>query len=284
MRATRPARHRSGIPTLGAALLLAGLSSGCANLQHRTTAELRAESDQYFNQGRYDEALPLYDEVLRREETDLHARTYRGVSHERTGSTQAALDDYGAVRDARALLYSANLNIRSGRLGDAEADLAALRDMPLGARETVAQLTLLGTLRLEQGQHAMALQSLERAIEEGGRIADHGVRAHLRDAHYNAAQACYFLGDFPGAYEHFLAYAMGGDAERAARAAAEGRWDQPLPVSGEDAYMLGLLAYLSGDFPGADVHLAQADPDLVARGAEILQDPKFGASRRELDK
>lgn len=253
--------------TRGLLLVAALAASGCSNLRYKDTDELWAESQEHFDSGRYDDAEPYYDELLRRNETDTRARLMRGVSNERTGSEGDALDDYataGSHGEARALLYRADLNIRRGDFVGAEQDLAQLKGMPgLSPRDTVVQLTLLGTLRVRQEQWLMGAQSLERACEAGASYADPVMTRHVRDAHYNCAQAYYRLGEFSRAFDHMQAYAGGQ------------------PLGPQDAYLAGLLAYLAGDFAASETYLATADPDLVMRAADILDDPSFGATARK---
>jgi tetratricopeptide (TPR) repeat protein len=230
------------------------------------TEELWAESDARFDSGAYGDAIPYYDELLRRNGDDSRALVMRGVSHERTGNSSTAFADYaqaGSHGDVRGLLYSANLHIRQGELSAAEEDLGRLRDAGLSGRDQVIQLTLLGTLRLKQGQNRLAAQSLERAAEQGAQFGDPVIQERVRDAHYNAGQAYYRMGDFGRAYDHMIAFAQGQE------------------LGGQDAYLVGLMAYLAGDFQAADQYLAQADPDLVAEGAKILDDPSFGAAMRQ---
>lgn len=262
------------IGAVGLAVMALG-TSGCTSLRHKSTDELWSESDSHFNQGRYDEAEPYYDELIRREEGTTKAHLMRGVARERTGEESGAVEDYGVAGgqgELKALFYRADLNIRRGDYPAAESDLAALRDRSLGGRDTVVHLTLLGTLRLKQKQYLFAAQNLERACESGASYRDATMTRHVRDAHYNAAQAYYQLGDFGRAYDHMLAYAGAsqGDPTRTAH-----------PLDGEESYLMGLLAYLSGDFMAADHHLANADPDLVARAADVLDDPSFGAGARQ---
>jgi tetratricopeptide (TPR) repeat protein len=255
--------------TLGLTVMIIG--SGCSSLRHKNSDELWAESDQHFNEGRYDEAKPYYDELIRRDDVDTKARLMRGVARERTGEESGALEDYEVASgrgDVRALFFRADLNIRRGEYSTAERDLAALRDMGLGGRDTVVHLTLLGTLRLKQKQWLFAAQNLERACQAGSSYGDAGLRRHVRTAHYNAGQAYYQLGDFGRAYDHMLAFAGGSP---------NAPTDTTYPLSGEESYLLGLLAYLAGDFNAADHHLANADPDMVARAADVLDDPSFGA-------
>ena len=243
------------------------LAAGCSGLENKETEELWAESDAHFNAGRYDEAIPYYDELLNRNDEDSRALVMRGVSHERTGSSDPALADYaqaGHHGDIRGLLYSANLHVKNGQHEAAERDLERLRDMGLSGRDQVVQLTILGTLRLQQGRYSLAAQSLERAAEQGAAYGDPVMRERTRHAHYNAAGAYLRLRDFGRGYDHAIAFAEMG------------------PMNGEEAYLVGLLAYLAGDFDGSDRYLAQADPDLVAEGARTLDDPSFGANvRRE---
>jgi tetratricopeptide (TPR) repeat protein len=251
----------TALRTLTLGLALAALSSGCSGLQHTETAELWSEGDAHFDAGRYDEAIPYYDELLRRDDAESRAYVMRGASYERQGDSPSALSDYGQASyhgDVRGLLYSANLHIRANNFSAAEEELRRLRDMGLDGRDLVVHLTLLGTLRLQQGQLRLAVQNLERAIETGASYYDPTTAARLRDAHHNAAQACYLLGDFGRAYDHLESAVQNGG-------------------SGEDYYMLVLLAYLVGDFDASTMHLSRADPALVAEGAQILNDPTFGA-------
>lgn len=245
--------------------------SGCNSLQYMKTEELWAHGDAAFDESRYDDSIPYYDEILNREDSESRALLMRGVARERDGDPRGALRDYsraGSLGETRGLLYSANLNIERGDMAGAESDLAALKDSGLGGRNRVVQLTLLGTLRLKQNKPRMAAQNLERAVQEGAAFHDYTIRKHVSDAHYNAAQAYYQLGDFERAYAHFSSYVGAGD-----------RGSEQVSASGNDYYMLGLLAYLSGDFDAAETHLAKADPDRVEEGARILDDPGFGARR-----
>jgi len=245
-----------------AALTLGG--TGCSSLRYKETHELWRESDAHFDAGRYDEAVPYYDELLRREE--YRAQTLRGVAEERMGDDSSASSDYaeaGSRGEARAQLYLANLHIRNGAYDLAEQDLAALRGLSLGTREQLLQLTLVGTLRLEQGNPRLAAQSLERAAQLGASYRDGASRKHLADAHYNASAAYYQLGDFGRAYSHLERYA------------------ELSPPSAEDSYHLGLLAYLAGDFGASEAHLQRADPALVSQARATLDDPSFGATVRE---
>lgn len=256
------ARRTRRLTLLTSSLALVLGSAGCSSLRYKDDAELWTESDEHFNAGRYSDAEPYYDEMLRRSETNTQARAMRGVTHERTGDEADALDDYGTAGsqgEARATLYRAGLNIERGDLVAAEQDLAQLKDAGLGPRDTVRQLTLLGQLRLKQEQWLLAAQSLERAVAAGEGLGDPTMQKHVRDAHYGAGQAYLRLGDFSRGYDHMIAY-------------AEGRSLDP-----QESYLIGLLAYLSGDFAGSQGYLADADPELVARAADVLDDPSFGA-------
>jgi tetratricopeptide (TPR) repeat protein len=247
------------------ALTILASSMGCSSLRYKKSEDLWAESDQRFRNGAYSDAIPYYDELLRRDDQDGRARRLRAISRDRTGETQGALEDYekAASRgDSSSLLFRANLNIKSGYYEAAERDLAALRDAPLDSHEKVAQLTLVGTLRVRQGNWRLAAQSLERACDLSRGAADPFTMAHARDAHYNAAQAYYQMGEFDKAMEHVDQYARLSDASGNA-------------LDGEDYYQLTLIHYLAGDFEGARGFRAKADPDKCAQAAKTLNDPAF---------
>lgn len=258
-------------------LLLGLCSVGCTNLRYLSDEELWAKSEEHFDKSEYDDAIEVYDELLRRNDVDGKALLMRGVSHERIAAPEKALRDYGKAGtqgEAAAVLYSANLNLRQGNTAGAEEDLGKLRGMNLSGRDQVIQLVLLGTLRLKQGRHRLAAQSLERAVESGKGFGDPTARRHLSDAHYNASQAYYHLGDFARAYDHMLGYARGAGGVSMSEEQLLQSPNEAL--SGADNYMLGLLAYLNHDYEGAEVHLSRADGELVAKAAEILDDPTFG--------
>ncbi|MGE0709589.1 MAG: tetratricopeptide repeat protein [Planctomycetota bacterium] len=266
-----------------AALLLAG--TGCSSLRYSSDDELWAEGSQRFDSGQYSDSVDYYDEIIRRDEKDAKALLLRGVAHERAGDTQGALRDYaaaGRLGDPRGYLYRANLNIKTGATGEAEQDLTVLRDAGLSGRDQVVQLTLVGTLRLVQGQNQLAAQSLERAVDMGKTYSDPDTRRHVANAHNNAAQAYYKLGDFSRAYDHMIAYAS---ASSGGNLSEQDLLDRPAEgLSGEDHFMLGLLAYLNNDFEATEVHFSRADPALVDQARKELDDPTLGTgapSRRQ---
>ena len=245
-------------------------AQGCSSLRYKKSEELWAESEQRFRSAQYAEAVPYYDEILRRDGEDAEARFRRGFSREHAGEAPAALEDYeacGSKGDTRALLHRANLNVRSGAYDAAEHDLAALRDSSLEPHDKVVQLTLVGTLRLRQGNARLAAQSLERACDLARGAADVHTMNHARGAHYNASQAYYQLGEFDKAAEHIDQYAKLTEATGAA-------------LDGEDCYQIGVDHYLAGDFEGAKGWLAKADPDRRAKAADILSDPAFFGARK----
>src|SRR5690242_16150325 len=98
--------------TLGLALLMLA-SCGCGSLRYEKTEQLWAESDQKIKAGQYADAVPYYDELLRRDENDVRARKYRAIAKDRTGATTDALDDYQKCNDkgdVDSLLWRANLD------------------------------------------------------------------------------------------------------------------------------------------------------------------------------
>jgi hypothetical protein len=147
----------------------------------------------------------------------------------------------------------------------AERDLAALKGMSLDSHEQVAQLALLGTLRLKQNNPRMAVQSLEAACERGKGQSDSYTLRHLRVAHYNGAFAYYSLGEFASAMEHMEGYRQVSDSTG-------------MGCDGRDYYMLCVLHYLTGDMEGAKQYLPKADPELRKRAGVELQDQAFFGS------
>src|SRR5579871_391027 len=142
------------------AFCLTGLYlAGCSSLRYKKSEDLWAEGDAKFNGGQYSDSVAYYDELLRRDENDRRARMHRAIARDRSGATSDALDDYQKVADqgdASALLFRANLDVKSGFFDAAERDLSALRGMSLDSHQQVAQLTLVGLLRLRQGNARMA--------------------------------------------------------------------------------------------------------------------------------
>jgi len=244
------------------------LSVGCTSLRYKKTEDLWAESDQKFKAGQYGDAVPYYDELLRRDENDTRARLYRGISKDRSGATTDALDDYQRCADGgqtKALLWRAGLDIKSGFLDAAERDLQALRGVTLETNEQVAQLTLIGELRLKQGNARMAVQSLERASDLAKGQSDSFTLGHAKDAHYNAAYAYYQLGEFQSAMEHMEQYRQISETTGAG-------------LDGHDYSMLCLTHYLSGDMEGARAYVAKCDPEWRRKAAQDFGDAAFFGS------
>lgn len=249
-----------------AALVFVG--TGCSSLRYKKTEDLWAESDQKFRGGQYADAVPYYDELLRRDENDSRARLRRGISRDRSGATSEALDDYQKVGDsgnAEALLFKANLDIKAGFFDAAERDLTALKGASLDVHQQVAQLTLLGTLRLKQGQVRLAVQNLERACEQARGQSDSYTLGHARDAHYNASQAYYQFGEFQSALDHMESYRQISEQTGAG-------------CDGRDYYQLCILHYLSGDMDGARAYLPKADPEMRKKAGEVFNDQAFFGS------
>ncbi|MBI3722597.1 hypothetical protein HY251_01380 [bacterium] len=251
------------------AFCLAGfVLAGCSSLRYKKSEDLWVEGDARFNSGQYSDSVAYYDELLRRDDHDLRARRHRAIARDRSGATSDALDDYqkcADIGDAPALLYRANLDIKSGFFDAAERDLAALRGMSLDAHQQVAQLSLVGLLRLRQGNARMAVQSLERACEMARGQSDSFTLSYGRDAHHSAAHAYYQLGEFQPAMEHMEQY------RQLAEATSVG-------VSGQDYYDLCIFHYLAGDTEGARSYLSKCDSDQRRRAGELLNDPTFFGS------
>jgi tetratricopeptide (TPR) repeat protein len=256
----------SGVKTLGFGLALVILAgSGCTSLRYKKTEDLWSESDQKFKAGQYADTVPYYDELLRRDENDEHARKNRAIAEDQSGATTQALDDYQKCADSgdvKALLWKANLDIKSGFFDAAEKDLQALRGASLDSHEQVAQFTLIGTLRLKQGNPKLAVQTLEKACDMARGQSDSFTLKHARDAHYNAAFGYYQLGDFATGCEHMEQYRNISESTGAG-------------LDGNDYAMLCLLHYMNGDMEGARQYLSKADPGWRAKAAKTFEDPAF---------
>jgi hypothetical protein len=250
---------------LGLAAFTLMLSCGCSSLRYKKTEDLWAESDQKFKSGQFSDAVPYYDELLRRDDNDDRARFRRGISKDRSGAVTDALDDYQRCAEHGshdALIWRANLDIKSGFADAAERDLAALKAAPLEAHEQVAYYTLVGELRMKQGNTKFAVQSFEKASELGRGMSDSETLGHLRDAHYGAANAYFTMGEFQSALEHMEQYRQISDSTG-------------MGVDGRDYYSLCLLHYLSGDMDGARGYLPKADPDLRRKAGQEFGDQAF---------
>jgi tetratricopeptide (TPR) repeat protein len=249
-----------------AMMILAG--SGCTSLRYKKTEDLWSESDQKFKAGQYPDTVPYYDELLRRDENDQNARIHRALAKDKSGATTDALDDYQKCADAgnvKALLWRAGLDIKSGFYDAAERDLQSLKGASLDGHEQVAQFTLIGTLRLRQGNNKLAVQSLERACDLARGQSDSFTLQHARDAHYNAADGYYHLGDFAAAMEHMEQYRQISESTGAG-------------LDGRDYSMLCLMHYMNGDMEGARSYLSKTDPDWRRKAAKDFDDAAFFGS------
>src|SRR5690606_3486929 len=88
-RSARSAARPAGFAAMGLLLLL---TTGCQSLRYHSNDELWASGDAAFDRGDYDDAIPYYDELLRRNDGETRALLMRGVAHERTAETHAALE------------------------------------------------------------------------------------------------------------------------------------------------------------------------------------------------
>ena len=241
-------------------------SLGCSSLRYKKTEDLWAESDAKFKAGSYGDAVPYYDELLRRDENDSRARFQRARAEELTGANTEALTDYDkAGGDTRSLLYKAGLDIKAGFYDAAQHDLEALKGASLDTHEQVAQLTLVGTLRLKQNNPRMAVQSLERACDLARGQSDSFTLSHAKDAHYNAAVAYYNLGEFQSGMEHMETYRQISEQSGSG-------------LDGRDYDMLCLLHYLSGDMDGARAYVPKTEPEWRRKAADDFKDPSFFGS------
>lgn len=248
------------------------LGAGCSSLRFKSTEEVRAMGEEKYSNAEYNDALPYYDELIRRDEEDTSARLKRARSRDLSGNPLAAKEDYGAViehtpEDARARIYRAELAIRTGDLKTAESDLNSLSsNADLETYDQVMVFKFQGVLELKRNNISMATTYFRQAVTAGSGTSDPLTLKHVAESHYNLGQ-CYFLGNaFRESHENFVLY-----ARLAPRVG--------LVVSAEDNYLLGVTAYLGGDFHAAQSFFAKTDPALRAKAAKALDDPGINSKQ-----
>ncbi len=255
-----------------AAVVSLGALTGCSSpggIADMETHQLWDHAETNSRDGRYEEALPYFDELLKRDDDDYQARLHRGVAYERLGAADSANEDLDhAVEVAPGLpparLFRANLAIKQGRLDAAERDLRQLVQEGGGLEDEdlMAVHVLVGTIRQQQNKPDEALLQYQHAISIGQRPGKWSVK-HYRDALYNATQIAFEgRNDFDMAWDYYSEYAS---VKRRVRE----------PITPDDHYTLGMLAYLRGDFAGAREHLSQAPQDATSQLLEEFNDPNF---------
>ena len=199
-------------------------------------AEL-AQADAAFNAQQFDQAVAGYDALLAKVPrfTALHVRIGDAHRHNRAyhaaiASYERALADAPNNADARAGLERAALE---AEIDAADAAFNAQRwdDAIAGYRALLGRLSQAGLLRVrignalaEQGDHAGAIASYERVLEDDPNTD--GARAGI-------ARAKLAMGDFDAASQELEAAASGQDAAR------------------EDLYNLGELEFAKGELTAA---------------------------------
>ena len=246
-------------------------------------AEL-AQADAAFNAQQFDQAVAGYDALLVQVPrfTALHVRIGDAHRHNRAydaaiASYERALADAPNNADARAGLERAALE---AEIAAADAAFNAQRwdDAIAGYRALLGRLSQAGLLRVrignalaEQGDHAGAIASYERALEDD---------PNNDDARSGIARAKLALGDFDAASQELEAAASGQDAARedlynlgelefakGELTAAAGWYEKAAMVDpnwGKPLYKLALVALNRGDTETAKAYLQQVvdvDPD-----------------------
>ena len=146
--------------------------------------------------------------------------------------------------------------IRNGDLDAAEADLKGMASSSdLETYDRVIALKFLGNIQVTRNQYKFAISYYRQATSLGASASDPLTLRHVAEAHYNLAQCLYVSKSFQESHDRFVLY-----AQLAPRVG--------LSVSPQDNYMLGITAYLSGDFQAAKGYLSKADPTLRANAAQ----------------
>lgn len=254
----------------GCYLLAIMITTGCVpSVRTMNEGELWLRAEDHSRASEHADSLAYLDELLRRNGEDYRALVLRGVAHSELDETTPALSDLMmaieiAPSRAPARLQRASLAIKSGNFVTAEVDLAALLEIStsLDTHDQMALHVLVGTLRFRQERAADALRSYEKAIDLGQQPGMWTIK-HYQDALYNAAQVHFEARqDFAAAWKHYSQY-------------VEVRQKQGLGLVSEDHYVLGMLAYLRGDFSLAQEHLAEAPGEQTNRLLEEFDDRGF---------
>lgn len=173
-----------------------------------------------------------------------------------------------AAPDARRPLRFLARALRSGDLGEAAAILADLRaELAAGTRSLSPRQRLIlakveGYLALKDKRYAEAEAASRRAIALGQELDGLRDRRHTAEAHYNLGVSLYYQEQIEESYQELRRYEL-LVLELGSR------------ISAEDAYHLGVTAYLSGERAEAYAYFAAADPELRARAATVLEDPEI---------
>lgn len=151
------------------------------------TQTLLTQAMQLFGAGRPDDAVPVLQEVLRREAGNPHAHYLMGLAHQRRGRTaeaSAAMSRAfaGGLNDPAAHYHYAEILVLQRRIPDAIRHL----ETATAARPGFAEAHLrLGNIRYEIGQFAAAEASYRRAEAAGARDWS---------LYFNLAHALHFQG------------------------------------------------------------------------------------------
>ncbi|MEN1679388.1 MAG: zinc-dependent peptidase [Planctomycetota bacterium] len=160
-----------------------------------TADELFAHGVLLLGQEAFDEALQVFDEVLRRKPGDSEARQHRGEARLALGDYAGAVADSAAAlradrRDLAALLTHAQASLAAGDAATAgEMVRRALREDPENSEAWLTE----GELRVAAGDHRRAAEAFRRVLARDPLDAL---------AHFELADCCDRLGDPATAKRH----------------------------------------------------------------------------------
>jgi len=128
----------------------------------------------YYNQGKYDEALRLYNYVLELLPDNFQALANRGITYEKLGEHPKALDDYNNAftinpNDAVILNNRSIIYMKLYKYPEAQADLEKLLKLKPNDPQAIYNLACLSSLT---GKKDDAFLYLEKAIGYDGKYCE----------------------------------------------------------------------------------------------------------------
>lgn len=264
-------RTMASATALLAAFLL--LPAGCKTVEPRPISVVEADAQGAFEQGDWGTVEAMDSEIIDRTGGWYRSFVRRGVARAYLGNGGGALGDFEAALTERPeaampRLYRAELNLAGGNTAAASEDVNAILaagPAALSAHERIILLYIAGEIAEARGQLLDALRSYRLAIDAGEADPDAWVRKHYRDALYAAASVEYRLGNFAGSLALMERY------ESSVRRAGSS-------LSEDDAYTMGVTAYLAADFAKARQYMSQVSEARRQAAGEALDDPGFFAA------